>query len=198
MSMVTVDSYSETNYDTENKLYAVHPSTIDGGSGTAQSFTPAANYILKTCRYYLRKQGNPVGNLRARLYAHSGVYGVSSIPDEATVLDESANVAMAGLGAYGLVTFTFSGGYVMQAGVHYCIAVIIHDATTLDTTNCVYWGFDISAPTHGGNDSVFFKPNGAAKWQDYAFDNCFYVDGDLPVSSGDGESVGMAKLQRIV
>jgi hypothetical protein len=153
---------------------------------------------LTSCKFYLRKQGLPVGNMRGRLYKHSGVYGVSSVPDEATVYDESANVAMASLGAYALITFTFSGGYLMVSGTHYCIAVINHDATTLDTSNTPYFGFD-SAGTHGGNCSLFFKPDGAAAWQSYAgFDALFYVYGGIPSVKVNGGLVSLAKLNDIL
>lgn len=173
---VVVDSYSEANYDDNTNLEAVHPSAGALWSAVSQSFLCSVAARLTSCKFYVKKTGSPVGNLRARLYAHTGTYGTSSVPTGA-VLDESASVAMAELGtSYALVTFTFTGGYMMQPNTNYCIVLYANDATTLGAGNSPTFGDDASTPSHGGNMAGYKN----SSWNLYAaYDMCFYVYGTL-------------------
>lgn len=73
-----VDSYSEANQDDELGLVYVHPSALDT-SAESQSFT-GDGQKLHSCKFYLRVDLGSPGNLIARLYAHSGTFGISSVP----------------------------------------------------------------------------------------------------------------------
>lgn len=177
--MVTIDSYSEANYGVAFSLTAVHPSGA-ARSSVGQSFTGLANYLLKTCRFYLSKVGVPVGNLVAVLSTHSGTYGTDSVPTGAA-LATSNPIAIAGLGAIALVTFTFPTPYKLAA-VKYCLDVRVNDAVTINgVTDYVPVGQDSSAPSHGGN--YFMYQSGA--WSgDNTRDTCFYGDGTLSQIKG--------------
>jgi len=188
--MVTIDSYSEANRDDVAYITGVHPA---GGARSAigQSFTGLTNYNVIEAKFYLMKTGVPVGNLQAVLYAHSGVFGASSVPTGAA-LASSASVAMAGLGgAYALVSFAFPAPYYKLAALKYCIELQAKDAVTLNAaTDYIHVGEDTSAPGHGGNQSTYF-----GGWLfSAAADVCFYVNGTLASIKGNVVGKAMASI----
>jgi len=71
----TIDSYSETNSDTEQALYS--------GSVVAvgQALTLASDKIIDEAEFYLRKQGTPTGNYVAKLYRATGTVGTDAKPE---------------------------------------------------------------------------------------------------------------------
>ena len=68
-----IDSYSESNYVTAG--YGMSPL----GYGVGQSFTGDGK-TLSSVKFYARKVGSPTGNIYAKIFAHSGTYGTSSVP----------------------------------------------------------------------------------------------------------------------
>jgi len=81
------------------------------------------SYILTSCDFSLKKWGTPSGNVYAKLYAHSGVYGTSSLPT-GPVLATSDPVDSTSLGTnWSLITFTFTGAqqYSLSANTKYCL-----------------------------------------------------------------------------
>lgn len=187
--MATIDSYSETNQSAAVYLQTVHPSADSKRSAAGQSFTGLAGYKLTSCKFYLKKEGSPVGNLVAVVYAHSGTFGTSSVPTGSALATSDA-VAMASLPTdYALVTFTFSTPLTLSAS-YYCLVLQANDATTLDATNQVLVGADNTSPTHSGNamtyhDSAWDALNTA--------DICFYALGLLTSPKG-----GVSKLMGVV
>ncbi len=150
---VTLDSYATANQDSDEVLEEDHPSTLPGHSACGQSFTTpndGKNYRLTSAKFYLKKSDPllPDGTLVAKLYAHSGVYGTSSIPS-GNALAASDSVDLDTLtNAYALYTFTFSSIYVLEPNTQYCIDVEADATWIIDT---VMAGYDGSAPSHGGN-----------------------------------------------
>jgi hypothetical protein len=170
-----IDSYSETNKDGSFALTHVHPSDEAKYSSVAQSFKALLGTRISTCKFYLAKTLLPVGNLAARLYAHTGTYGSTGVPT-GSVLAESSPVTMESLGTdFALTTFVFPAGqkYKLTVGTSYVLACVALDATTLDTNNYPSVGRDSSAPTHSGNLSNYIN----SAWFESVYDGCFYLYG---------------------
>lgn len=93
-------------------------------TGTAQSFTGNGNKIISV-KFNLKKFGSPTGNAVAKIYAHSGTFGSSSVPTGAA-LATSDNLDASTLGTnYAWATLTFSGANQFQTvnGTNYCISI---------------------------------------------------------------------------
>lgn len=176
---VLIDSYPFANGDNNKQIDILHPSVnILEYSGRGQSFTVRNQCILRCLRVALKKVGNPIADLQARLYTHNGVYGTTSRPLNDVQLAESytrfPTVAL-GLG-YSITDFWFVNGYeyTLRPNTHYCIAIIARTVTTLNAANYVHVHHDTSAPTHGGNAFFYELPS----WQAVGMANtdmCFEV-----------------------
>lgn len=166
--IVTLDSYSESNYSGNiNPLYS--GSTIYVG----QSFTNDNEIVLKSCKFYIRKNGSPTGNVTAQIYAHTGTYGTSSKPT-GSVLATSDAVDVSGLTAsLALTTFTFSGAekITLDASTYY---VVVINYSGGDSSNSLFVGYDATSPTHDGNIS---NSTDGSSWNSSSSDLCFYIYG---------------------
>ena len=88
VSSIIADSYSETNYDDY-----FSESNESNTSECGQSFTGDGG-VLNNCKFYIKKTGSPTGNAYAKIYAHSGTFGISSIPKRAAILSvKPSNIA---------------------------------------------------------------------------------------------------------
>ena len=137
---------SSNTADTGND-HAVGNGTI---VGQAQSFTNTANpHYLTKVHARLRKVGSPTGNLTAKLYAHSGTFGSSSVPTGAA-LATSVNFNVANLTtSYSEQEIAFTVPYEMLASTNYVIAF---EYTGGDASNYVrVEGKTVG--THAGNRS---------------------------------------------
>ena len=164
-----VDTYNESNQSDVQDIDGSTP------TATAQSFTNNNAAILKSAKFYLQKLGSPTGNAVAKLYAHSGTFGSTSIPTGAA-LATSDNFDVSTLTtSLALVSFTFTGAqqYSMVAETKYVIAL---EYSGGDATNTVRVGYDGTSPTHAGNNSFFTSPT----WTEFASrDLPFYVYADI-------------------
>lgn len=183
--MVLIDSYSEANFNVDVFLQALHPSSVNPDSAGGQSFTNLSGvYKITSAKFYLSKTGLPTGNGHAVLYAHSGTYGVNSVPT-GSPLATSDNFDVSTLTvASQLITFIFTGAeqYEMQADVKYCIAYENPTSGTIGISSHVDMGYDNTSPTHSGNR---FKFDNSA-WSNYSDDMIFYVYGDLVAPPAEG------------
>lgn len=97
-----IDFYSTSNRDN----YII----IDGSvtSAVGQSFTMlSSTHNLTSVIFYMMKTGLPTGSAYAKLYAHSGTYGSSSLPTGAALATSDAfNIATLTTG-YVNYTLTF-------------------------------------------------------------------------------------------
>ncbi|MCK9428827.1 MAG: N-acetylmuramoyl-L-alanine amidase [Candidatus Omnitrophica bacterium] len=162
----------EYNYDSTRNIY----SQIEGAGGVAlfgQSFKGNGGY-LTSCKFYLGSyfadRYLPWGNVYGMLYAHSGIYGVSSLP----VLPELATSIGIPIISFPItrdfIEFTFSPPYYyMEGGVPYCIAIYWGGGTSI---NYLTGGYHIPS-THSGNA---FR--GTTVLSDR--DRLFYVYGTTP------------------
>lgn len=163
-----IDSYSESNYSTLEGVY--------GGSveGLAQSFTGVAKKIT-SCKFYLTKSNNPSGNIYAKLYAHTGTFGISSKPTgPALATSDALDISGVSSATINLHEFTFSGAnqYLMSAATKYCIII---EFTGGNSNNRLYVGADSSSPTAGGNAAYLFS---STWYETGSEDMCFYVYGE--------------------
>lgn len=101
--------------------YAIGDGTI---TGQAQSFAVLANARFATrVHFRLKKTGTPTGNLVAKVYAHSGVFGTSSVPNGAAVAT-SVNIDVSKLTtAYQEVEIGFDTQYKMAASTYFCVSL---------------------------------------------------------------------------
>lgn len=164
---VTADSYSETSQDSDAALQDTVGADL---SAIGQSFIGNDGALLK-CTFYLKKSGAPTGNAVAKVYAHAGTFGATSIPT-GTPLATSSPVDVSSLTTSHVLTgFSFTGAnqIILASGTPY---VVVLEYSGGSGGNVVQAGIDISAPTHGGNLSTF----GGGTWSPLVgFDACFYV-----------------------
>lgn len=181
---IIIDHFSENSQSTQ---YTISQDTAEYSYISYQSFT-AVSGTLDKCKFYLRKVGNPTGTVRAKLYAHAGTYGSTSVPT-GSALATSEPVSVSEITAnFGLITFQFIGDnrYNLIEGTYYCIAV---EYTNGDATNYIDTGADNrsnylfhSGNFGNGNTTDGLNPNAGAEL-------CFYVYADgvaaSTVSSGN-------------
>jgi hypothetical protein len=162
-----VDSYSESNYTSTFAMYT-------GFSQEAgMSFAVSAGGTLDSAKFYIRKSagGSPTGNLYAVLYAHSGVYGTSSLPTGSYLAISDAVDATTLPTDIALVTFTFSGANRVTLSPGYYVMTLYFDGG--DASNAVRFGYDDSSPSHGGN--MCFSNDGSSFTAETSIDAIFYV-----------------------
>ena len=152
-----VDSYSDVT--TEADVFMYSGNNQDFG----QSFNSPIDCILSSCKFYIKKRGTISGNIYAKLYAHTGVYGVSGTATGSVLATSDAIDSSTLSTTVSLVGFTFSGAekVSLTGGTKYVI--LLENTNSGDDNNCVTIYLDITSPTHGGlvvfsNDSVGFSP----------------------------------------
>lgn len=154
------DSYAASNVDFNQAIN-------NGFFGRGQSFTTPGGgpFTLTSATFYMDKEGSPTGDVVAKLYAHSGTYGTSSVPTGAAlatsvIIDAADFPAFPAIGSIVSVpvTFEFEDQYAMASSTQYVIAVEYEDGTD---TNFLRMGTDNSSPSHGGNQSSL---NSSSVW----------------------------------
>jgi hypothetical protein len=177
-----IDSYSESNKNTQAQLQVTHPSAISTHSAQGQSFnqTLSTNHKITSCKFYLERVGSP-GYMVAALYAHSGTYGSSSVPTgSALATSDPVDGTSVSNSAYELITFSFNSSqqYTMVANTYYCIAVQAYNGTWDNSGNYMNVGAK-SSGTHPGNYFSYYS----SAWSYVAsYETCFYVYGDAPAA----------------
>lgn len=159
----TAYAYSESNQDAANSLYSALP-------GTGQSFTGAGTPLV-SAKFFLKKTGTPTGYAVAKVYAHSGTFGTSSIPTGAalatsTLLDVSTLTT-----SYALTELKFndSNSITLSNGTNYVITIEYSGGNVSNTLDV---GRDGSSPTASGNSSTY---NGSTWTAVSTSDLCGYV-----------------------
>ena len=165
-----IDSYSESNsnYNWSVTGYSAQGRTNEVG----QSFIGNGR-VLNYVDFFIRKENDPTGNITARIYAHTGVFGTSSKPTGA-ILAESNPVDIATLSGtiFSLVSFTFSGANNIKLidGTYYIVSIYYNDPSNVDK-------FIVSADStgeHHGN--LCHHSTTSLTWESLStFDLIFYV-----------------------
>lgn len=170
MALKIVDSYGEGNQDTDKNISAVI-------YNFGQSFTGNGS-ALNSVKLYLKKTGSPTGSAYIKIYAHSGIYGTSSVPTGALLATSNAFDVSTLTTTYQLTEFTFSGTerIVLTNSTYYCLVMEIPYSGPFAR---VLFGADMSSPSHGGNS--FYWDGDLGVWvADNGVDLCFYVYGVSP------------------
>jgi hypothetical protein len=172
----TTDSYSESNQDQNQQLYS------GGATAVAQSITGDGNK-LTSLTFYLRKAGTPTGTAVAKLYAHSGVFGTSSVPTGAALATSKTFTPNDLTTGYVLTKIDFDDleFYTLVNATKYCVVV---EYSGGDSSNRLEVGFD-QGGSHGGNKATY-----TGSWAaDGTDDLCFYVrtGGDVTVASNGSD-----------
>jgi hypothetical protein len=160
-----IDSYSESNQDATN--FSI---SSPGNHGGGQSFTGNGSAIGSAV-FYLRKTNSPTGNATAKIYAHSGTFGTSSVPTGAALATSDVFDVSTLTTSFQLITFDFSGGnqITLTNGTNYVVSI---EYSVSGVPNSVVVGYDSSSATHAGNRSFM---NSSDVWASTTNDLCFYV-----------------------
>jgi hypothetical protein len=165
-----IDSYSEINRDGFTVVYTSKPEV-------GQSFT-GNGLSLSSCKFYLKTDGSiasPPGSCRAKLYSHSGVYGISSLPN--VLLATSTDVSCAEITSiWTLISFQFPLLYPLPVGYYVIVFEYLDGGGGVGQS--VLIGYDNSSvPANIGNRSEKY----VGVWgynSNQAL--CFYTYGMLP------------------
>ena len=152
VNAVTEDSYPDSNQDSETTF---GNGTVDG---VAQSFTGSGG-VLSRARFQLRKTLAPTGTMTAKVYAHSGVFGTSSIPTGSALATSNSFDVSTLTTSLTLVDFEFEDEFTLVNTTNYVITL---EYSGGDGSNNVQIGTDTSAPTHGGNFATLATPTWTA------------------------------------
>ncbi|MHC1728059.1 MAG: hypothetical protein AB9866_18995 [Syntrophobacteraceae bacterium] len=154
-----IDSYSELNYATNLPL-------TDTTTMAGQSFLGKYGYLNSTT-WYLAKSVNGTGTIVAKLYAHSGTFGSSSLPTgDPIAISDPIDISSLSID-YSLVTFYFPGVVLIQ-DINY---VMVLEYTIGAESSNVKVGLDTTTSGHAGNGMKY-----SGSWSEYPnYDFCFYV-----------------------
>ena len=162
MSVILVDSYSEGNKNSNLGLYTGFQIK------NSHSFTGKSAYLTQV-QFYINKYGTPVGNITAVLYAHSGNFGISSVPTGAALATSDAIDITTLDTTFDLISFNFDGTYELLADTKYCIVI------EYAGTSRLYIGVDENGE-HAGNLSMYYD---SEPWYPIStYDTIFYVYGE--------------------
>lgn len=156
------DSYSESNVSTYSSINM----SGTGNTGFGQSFTGDGKSIISS-EFYMYKHNTATGTVVAKVYAHSGSFGTSSVPT-GTALATSSPVDVSTLGLSStprLVSFTFDSPYQTTNATKYVVVVEVESTGSL----YCHLGTDTSSPTHGGNLVTYNSGFTASSTKDLAF-----------------------------
>ena len=170
-SIVTVDSYSESNQNTDMSL----DNYILDNTALGQSFTNTNSVTLDSVKFYILKNSLPTGNATVSIYAHTGVYGSASLPTGSALATSDTFDVSTLTTSHQLKTFTFSGvnRIALTSGTYY--VVMLNYGGDGNTSHSVSVGVDSTSPTASGN--LIYTTGGIT----YAWgvrDTIFYVYGD--------------------
>ena len=171
MALKIIDSYSESNHNSNFSVSAIQ------GPAVAQSFTGDGG-VLNSAKFYLAKRNSPTGNGYAKIYAHSGTFGVDGVPTGSVLATSDAIDVSTIPTSSTLITFQFTGGnkITLTNGTKYFVSF---EYSGGDGTNFIYFGIDTTSPTHGGNVARYISSWLASG----SYDGIFYVYADVPSSS---------------
>lgn len=156
-----MDSYNETNRNSSNSLYNGDATKV------GQSFTGNGK-TLEQVFFYVKKTGAPTGNIVAKIYAHSGTYGTTSLPTGVAIYTSENVSATSVTSDYTLIGFRFTTTGILTLGTHYVVTV---EYSGGDSSNYITIGVDSSSPTHSGNWVLYID----GSWGYDAKDTIFYV-----------------------
>jgi len=177
MSVVTIDSFTESG---AASAYFLSAYSLANYPYRCQSFTCTYGITLASCKFYIRANIPALasGNVYAKLYAHTGTYGTSSLPTGSALATSDAIAISSMSDSNSLVTFTFSGAnqVSLSSSTYY---VLVMENTSANE-NDVVGGALNSSGTHSGNGAVYLGSSSAWSVQATS-DYPFYIYGSSAV-----------------
>lgn len=159
----TGNTFSGNTYDIENSSNATATDTNttqdgttplnDVTTGVGQSVTGDGGKLANVV-FYLSKSNTPTGTAVAKLYAHSGVFGTSSIPTGAALATSKSLDVSTLTGSLVETTFFFADqnqNVVLTAATNYVITLEYSGGTSTNTVNVAR----NSSTVHSGNLSTY-------------------------------------------
>lgn len=167
-----IDSYSESNVDFDSYVLYDNGSSSRWYTKLGQSITGDGQQI-GSCKFYLKKDGSPTGNITASIYAHSGTFGTSSVGTGSALVTSAAIDITTLTTSYQLITFTFASPLTLSAATNY---VLVVEFASGDSSNKLIVGVDNSSGTHAGNMTRYLY---TGSWfAASAVDTAFYAISD--------------------
>jgi len=180
MSIFVVDYYYTTPIDMD--AHIKNNEVIRYG----QSFIGKAGDLV-AAKFYLRKYGSPAGNIYAKLFAHSGNFGKSSVgTGSALATSDAIDITILNTYPYSPILFNFTGAeqYTLIEDEKYCI-VVEYDGG--DNNNYLICGHVQNAEEfHNGNRTSYHETLGT--WGYLAADDVIfyvYAEGTPPVDTAN-------------
>ncbi len=162
VNAATMDSYGSGNRDSDQNIYS--GSVIGAGQSTKGD-----GNVLSSLSFMLSKSGSPTGNAIAKVYAHTGTFGVDGKPTGAA-LAISENFDVSTLDGTPTVTkIPFEDEFTMVNTTEYFVVLEYSGGGASDY---VLMGIDTSTPTDDGN---FATLTGAVWTEDDTQHGVFYV-----------------------
>lgn len=150
------------------------------GDVSAESFSAYQSFTgngesIDTAKFLLKKKTSSTGTVTAYLYAHSGTFGISSVPT-GSPLATSTGVSHTTLSssAFTEITFTFSSPYTTVNGTKYCVLIKSVGGDVTYAARSDAWG-DYHPGNFGfynGDTATIGSP---APTADNTTDLCFYI-----------------------
>lgn len=168
-STTIADQYPESNAYSLTEIY----NSFNSRAG--QSFTGNGQSIKKAS-FYLKKLGNPTGDIVAKLYSHTGTFGVNGVPQ--TLLATSAGVEASSLTTnLQWIDFNFNSYTLTNNGKYF----IVLEYSKGSSGNRVQISSDTQAPvSHAGNTVLY-----SFSWTAYSsIDLIFSITTEEPLISG--------------
>lgn len=159
-----IDSYSESNKDSERWLYSGYREKV------GQCFTTTEVQVFNSAKFYLRKTGSPTGSAYVKLYAATGTVGSTAVPTGSPLATSDAFDVSTLTTSFQLLNFDFLSAYTGVSGDYF----IVFEYAGGDSNNRVDLGSDASSPSHSGNEASY---NGST-WSAGSEDCCFYLYGN--------------------
>jgi len=174
----TIDSYSENNTDA---CYYLSDTDNNHTHKIGHSFTGDGG-VLESVVFYLLKWGSPTGYAYAKVYAHDGTFGTSSVPTGAALaISDGFEVSNIIAFQYSRIAFNFNKANKVTTtdGTKYVVTIEYDNGAY--STDYIRAGVDGTSPTHGGNLSTYDTDNGWTAYSDE--DLCFYIYSNSPVNT---------------
>lgn len=122
----TIGGVDIADYHSETNLYDDFYLGGDGdSSGWGQSFTGNGE-ILKNAKFYLKKYGNPTGNVTVKIFAHTGTFGVDGKPIGSALAISNMVLDVSSIPtSYTLINFDFSdiNRITLENGTKYVLTI---------------------------------------------------------------------------
>jgi hypothetical protein len=178
-----IDSYSEVNVT--SNFYIADGLNVGGRTAAGVSFEVSASGLqISSCKFYLKKQGSPTGDMVAKLYTHAGTFGESSI-GTGTALATSTGIDASTLStSYALITFTFTSSYALVNGAYY---VVVVEWLGSGYVNYIFIGYKSEHVEGHGN--FCYEKYGSAWSYNGTQTPAFYVYGSPAAATGAGQVI---------